>query len=745
MSEQEMTAENNSESVSALAIKQTDDLLSGDNEYAEKKNLQFILNLLDSVDYKSKTAYKLCSAIETLYSGEIQGAGITFPKKKDGNNLYYHDDKKRLRPQVSKKDWKNLQTYFSQQLEEVDTGAPQPVLDNFYRLCDYIGLPEQDKEIVDLVYCVSQDDEMKQLLSYFLDNKKDRIGAAMACMLGKPEQANLYSKSLSVKGPLIAYNLLLNGNTAFNDIDSFSAFPKLDPYLMATLDRSDMSKDEIMNVVLGDTRTSELSLDDFSYKGEDLEYVVELIKNAVERKEKGVNIILHGPPGSGKTALAETIATHLGYKLYVAGEEDDQSAMDVSVMMEYDFIPPDMMQTSEARRASLQRMQAMLKDSEKTVLLFDEIEDLLLKGTDTSKSADTDSKIKTNRLLEDNPVVTIWTGNDPEKFHEAVRQRFTISLHMGYPPTKIRQKIWQRQLEMNNVSLSDEETLSLAREYQAPPRMIAKAAKAAGRMNDKMKAIKKSLQSDARLSFGNVNVIKSQDSVTSDFDLSLINAGDNTEEKVADLINRGNKREPFSLLAKGKKEEGLQTTLRYIAENTTMNIMEVSMGALLAESPFSSPANNIASAFATAANEGAFLVVHNVDLIVANPTKETVEWNSGLAALFNDCADEHSLPYAVTTSLDLPEIFTHRYSDELKFGFMRKEQFNSAMKSYFDLEADSLENTPEGLVVGDFEDVKKLLKHNKKQELSAEVAVQYLEKQKSFRKAGDKPGIGFMS
>ena len=41
-----------------------------------------------------------------------------------------------------------------------------------------------------------------------------------------------------------------------------------------------------------------------------------LLRNAVTRKEAGVNVLLYGPPGTGKTELAKVVAQAAGLELF---------------------------------------------------------------------------------------------------------------------------------------------------------------------------------------------------------------------------------------------------------------------------------------------------------------------------------------------------------------------------------------------------------------------------------------------
>ena len=82
---------------------------------------------------------------------------------------------------------------------------------------------------------------------------------------------------------------------------------KLPPVLM----REYRDQSELMAVFTKPASKSALTLNDFSFVQEDTQVLCALIKNAVERKELGVNVLLYGPPGTGKTTTALAIGRQL--------------------------------------------------------------------------------------------------------------------------------------------------------------------------------------------------------------------------------------------------------------------------------------------------------------------------------------------------------------------------------------------------------------------------------------------------
>ena len=148
------------------------------------------------------------------------------------------------------------------------------------------------------------------------------------------------------------------------------------------------NKNDIQKTILGCCRKTELSLNDFSYLKKEKEIILNLLASTLSEKTKGVNVLLYGPPGTGKTEFSAAMSQELQCKIYSVGEADEGREPD-----------------RKTRLSSLNLAQSVLRNDEKTIILFDEAEDVL-EGSFSffgiSVKNQNVSKIYCNRLIEEN-------------------------------------------------------------------------------------------------------------------------------------------------------------------------------------------------------------------------------------------------------------------------------------------------------------------------------------------------------
>ena len=239
--------------------------------------------------------------------------------------------------------------------------------------------------------------------------------------------------------------------------------------------------DRLLRVLLGDyageadmmavfTRPAPpttLSKSDYPHVETDARYLTALLENASQQRAAGVNILLYGAPGTGKTELARVLARDAGCELYEVDclDKDGNSL------------------TGKDRYRSLQVSQAFLRGRPGAVLLFDEVEDVFpgptrelmsLFGHDEPRGS-VNGKAWVNQTLEHNPVPVIWVSNSIRQIDPAYLRRFQFHLELKVPPPTVRESIIRKHLE--GLEVSDAFMAKLAARKTLTPAQIDSAAR----------------------------------------------------------------------------------------------------------------------------------------------------------------------------------------------------------------------------------------------------------------------------
>lgn len=185
----------------------------------------------------------------------------------------------------------------------------------------------------------------------------------------------------------------------------------------------DMLKDEVTKA-----RSPTLSCGDFPHHSEEIQIIKKHLANARKTGLRGVNILLHGEPGVGKTELARALASELKMTAYevsvgegTASEENENQNM---------------------RFHAYQFLQKLLSKEPSGLIIFDEIEDVLPRPALISKPSRS-NKAWVNQLLEKNQVPAIWIANHVWQIDPAYMRRFDIVLEVRTPPRSRRLELMQ--------------------------------------------------------------------------------------------------------------------------------------------------------------------------------------------------------------------------------------------------------------------------------------------------------------
>lgn len=162
---------------------------------------------------------------------------------------------------------------------------------------------------------------------------------------------------------------------------------------------------------------AELALDQFLLPPEEVEHAFKLMGR---RGTAPTHLLLYGAPGGGKTSFAHALATALKVKAWAVqcGESDD----------------------TQDRRASLTACLKMASAHPGAIVIVDEAERLL--DTDPADITEGTPKAWINELLERKSTRVIWITNKVHHLDQAVRRRFSYSIHFRAPAESERESMW---------------------------------------------------------------------------------------------------------------------------------------------------------------------------------------------------------------------------------------------------------------------------------------------------------------
>ncbi len=357
------------------------------------------------------------------------------------------------------------------ELEDTDAELqlPQPLGDNLAWLAAHMNLNPVERDVLALAILINGDAAFMTIGAEVERSKVfpyNQLYRLLSRLLGHDEAA--IRQAMHRKGLLVRSGML--------DLDD-------SPYsLHDVVDDMDagfvnvfMHEEDDIEAALGDQlfrrpKTATLEPAMFSHLAMSPETVAGYLANAARKGRKGVNVLIHGIPGTGKTEFMRLVAGQSGL-----------------VAMEVPNSNSDGEARSPAERLRAYRLiQSMFGHQREGLVLFDEVEDLFppahplaaLFGESRRRG---DSKSWMNELLEENPLPAIWICNDPAGFDPAFLRRFDIVFEMPVPPRRERLRILRDSLE--GVPVSSQWIERVSGHEKLSPAMVTRAAEVVRELN----------------------------------------------------------------------------------------------------------------------------------------------------------------------------------------------------------------------------------------------------------------------
>ncbi len=574
----------------------------------------------------------------------------------DGNQFLNEDEKDFTREDVL--------VFFRKKLKKLEikkSFTSNKILSkNIAQISSLMGLNRYEEQILEFVILLKNHellDDAVGLLGSDLNTTQTKRALSIILNIPKREVDNAFaSDSKLSKSSLVTIDKK-NTYSLDRKLDSISDI-FLDNLLSLDEDISAMIKESVKACA-----KSSLKLKDYKHLNRDINILLPYLKNATATKQSGVNILLYGKPGTGKTELAKVIAKKLKTKLFEVSytNEDDE--------------PID----GTARLKAYKSAQALL-GNKKTLLMYDEAEDIFESGRGFfSPPTRQKDKAWINRVLEMNTIPTIWITNNIDSIDNALVRRFDMSIEIPIPTKSKREEIIRNY---SNNHLDEKSIKSLAKNENIAPSLISTTAKVISAIDtkDSSKAFTHLLSNTLKAQgYGEIKKENEENSLPNIYNPNYVN----TSTDLNKLTQGIKKTENARLCLYGVPGTGKSAFGKYVADMLDKPLL-LKKGSDLISKWVGGTEQNIAAAFKEAQEENAVLVFDEVDSFLADRTQAKQSWEVTQVNEMLVQMENFDGVFIATTNLmdNLDKASLRRFDLKLEFNSLKPEQAWGMFKEF---------------------------------------------------------------
>ncbi|MDD3022205.1 MAG: ATP-binding protein, partial [Alphaproteobacteria bacterium] len=407
----------------------------------------------------------------------------------------------------------------------------------------------------------------------------------------------------------------------------------------------------------------------------------EILKNMIRASQKttGVNILLYGAPGTGKTSFAKTLAAELGLACFCIAQstKDNRGGRSCS--------------TPEFRFGALQICDSQIEPVQ-SMIVVDEADDMLRSRGGSglfaflggSGSVSTGDKGMLNSVLDTIKTPTIWITNTQGcELDESSRRRFDYSIRFDPLNSTQRLAIWKNNVaKMNLEKIFDDEMLQkFAERYAVSAGGITSVLKNAAKMNPQKEEVAHVVEQlmKPHCELLNIPAADNRFLPAQDYSLDGLNIkGDIRLERITEAIRNyqgDDKKEidrpRMNLLLSGAPGTGKTEFVKYLGKtlNTKVHIV---MGSDLLDMFVGGTEKNIRRAFTQAEAEKAILFLDEIDGLVQSRERAQRSWEvTQVNELLHQMENFNGVMIGATNfAANLDAAILRRFTFKLEFDYL---------------------------------------------------------------------------
>ena len=445
------------------------------------------------------------------------------------------------------------------------------------------------------------------------------------------------------------------------------------------------SSTKIMNTILGKTQKSKLCKKDYAHKKKDFDIVKKILSSAVEQNKTGINILLYGGVGTGKTEFAKLVCNSAKIPVY-----------------EVKTVNSDFEEAGRSERlVDLYSKQYVLANTRKSCIIFDEAEDVMNRGFGANGEA---SKGYLNDLLDKVSVPVIWTTNNINGVDPAFLRRMTYCVEFEKLSEQNRLSVWHKILKKNQFKVDNKKIEELNKNYDIPPSLISNAVQTTKMIGGNEDDFEGFIENVAKVVTKKKNVKNKKEFDVKNYDINLVNTDIDMDDLTKKIQKSGKLN--FSLCMYGEPGTGKSLYARYLANTLGIEVVFKRASDLISKW-VGETEQNIATAFEEAKSKKAMLIFDEADSFLQNRNNAQRSWEISQVNEMLTWMESHEYPFVCTTNLldSLDEASLRRFTFKIKFDFMTNKQVNLAIQHFFGIQGANV--NIKGLTAGDFATVKK--------------------------------------